>query len=709
MEERMSKENLIKKLILNMLISLICALSVSVIITGHLWEIRDIGRNIDNLRVWVFLNRSYLLFFLLFFIGLHFIVPIKKMYEWLFAKRWLVGILLLFFLTANRYHGDSISFYNEYIQPGMGDASSAPIFGRIRHIRTDEYIGTTPSVLASGYGETPYGQYNEVMRGTKTLNAITGVYAGYSTLAYAPWKLSYLILPKEYAFSFCWYAPIIMAFLISMELFYIISKNKKLLAVTGAFLVVGSSFYLWWAFPVYIISAQGTVVCLSYFFNNERFWQKILFGIGTALCFSNFVINLYPAWQVPFGYMFLAVGVWLLHENWDRIKKMSLNEWLIIIGAVCLVASFVLFHFYTIKDYVTTINETAYPGKRVDTGGFSLSKIFIYSQAPFYAYRDVGNASEAGVFFSLFPVPTIMALYCFIREKKKDWLTGGLLLAQLPMLIYVTVGLPEIIAKISLFANSITTRTIDVIGLIQIYFIIIILSRYHDIPKMHKMPALILGIITAGISIGVSIDKYPGYLINIQKILMFGVITGMSICLVIHLEKKIKTLFLYSLIGISLFTGVYVRPVMKGLAAIYSKPAAKEIEKICENDKGAKWIACGGGSALSSFSISCGAPTVNSLNIYPNMELWRKLDPQGEYEGVYNRYAHVDVYFTNEDTNFEILYPDAIRLNLSYKDIEKTEISYLILMGEPDLENEYVEFKEIYKENGLSIYHLSYS
>lgn len=64
-----------------------------------------------SLRIWVSLNRAFLLFFVLFFIGLHFILPVKKMYDRIFEKRWLVGILLLLFLTVNRYHGDSITYY----------------------------------------------------------------------------------------------------------------------------------------------------------------------------------------------------------------------------------------------------------------------------------------------------------------------------------------------------------------------------------------------------------------------------------------------------------------------------------------------------------------------------------------------------------------------------------------------------------------------
>lgn len=39
------------------------------------------------------------------------------------------------------------------------------------------------------------------------------------------------------------------------------------------------------------------------------------------------------------------------------------------------------------------------------------------------------------------------------------------------------------------------------------------------------------------------------------------------------------------LIAVSLFTGSYVRPVIKGFDAIYAKPVAREIQKIAADDK----------------------------------------------------------------------------------------------------------------------------
>lgn len=710
MKENNDWKEIAKKIGILCIISIFLSVGIATFFTGHLWDINNVKNNLENLRIWTTFNRVFIMFFGLVYIGMHFIISIKKMYIWMFEKRWILAIVLLLFMTINRYHGDSIGTYNYIVQPECVNEQSWPIFGETRTIRSDEFVVTTPAILASSYGENAYGKYNDIMRGNDTLNIINGVFVGFATLGYAPQELTYAVLPVEYAFSFCWWFPVIFTFLMTMELFYIITKKNKLLSVVGAVLIVFSSYYLWWGFPIQLLAAPGTVVCVYYFLQNKEWWKKILYGLGTAICFSMFVTNLYPAWQVPLGYMFLAIGIWLLHENWDKVKNLKKSDWVILGCSVLFMVSLIISYLYSISEYREIITQTAYPGERVDTGSFYIQKLFYYAQSPFYSYKDIGNPSEAGVYFSLFPIPTIMAAYCWLREKKKDWLTGCLLLVQIPMLIYVTVGFPEIIAKVLLLSYSTVARLSDVIGLLQIYFIIIVMSRYDKVKKMPLLVAIPLGGLTAFASVYFSNQSYPDYMAIYQKIIMFIVILGLCVGIMVGLKERAKKLLLFAFIGISFFTSIYIRPLMKGMDAIYSKPVAREIQRICEEDPEAKWMTEGIEFYLSGFSVACGASTVNSVNTYPNFELWKKLDPTSQYDEIYNRYAHVSIEFVDDETSFELLYPDHMEVNLSYKDIEKTEAEYLLVVGELNVneENSYVKFEKIYEEGNASIYHMIY-
>lgn len=657
----------------------------------------------------LFWYREIFLLLVFIFIGLHFLIPIKKMYRWMFKYRWYIGIGILLFLTLMRFHGDSIAFYHNTIQSGVGNEFSTPIFGVVRPIRSDEFVVGTPNLLASSQGGNLFSVYNDVLRGTDTLNLATGVYIGLPTLILAPWKLVYAILPVEFAFSFCWYAPLIFGFLMMMELFYIISKSK-LVSFVGSLLIIFSSWYLWWGFSVYFVNAPGVIVCLYYFTKESKLYKKVLLSIATALCFGSFIVNLYPAWQVPLGYMFLAIGIWLIHENWSSIKQFTKRDWLLLIGALILCFGLVANYFLSMSEYIEVINNTAYPGARFDSGSYNLNKLFYYIQSPFYAFKDIGNPSETGVFFSLFPIPTIAILWCWIKEEKKDWLTGGLLLVQIPMLIYATFGVPEIVAKITLLSYTTSFRIVDIIGLIQIFFIVILFSRYKNAERFHWIIAVSLSFGTAAIAAYYSWRDYPGYLNTIVMGVMILVIVGLSFVLMFKVNKQIQQAALIILAGISLFTGIYVRPISVGLSAIYAKPVAQEIMQITSNDKNTKWIAYGGGIETPAFAVACGAPTINSVNTYPNLSLWQKLDSDNQYNEIYNRYAHIKTVFTNNSTSFEIIQPDYITLNLSYEDIPKTGANYLFVNGELefDTSNGYVSLEKIYDEYGASIYKLVY-
>ena len=115
----------------------------------------------------------------------------------------------------------------------------------------------------------------------------------------------------------------------------------------------------------------------------------------------------------------MIIGIWTIWENLEKIKKLNKMEWIILICSIFIALSLIFSYLYMIRDYVEIINATVYPGKRSDTGTFALPKLFYYTQAPFYAYKDIGNASEVGVFFNLFPLPTILAFYIGLSKGKK--------------------------------------------------------------------------------------------------------------------------------------------------------------------------------------------------------------------------------------------------------------------------------------------------
>lgn len=694
-----------KKVLCVLLLSICISLLLTVIVPSNLWTLNS-GIQIGGLKI--LLYRAFILFFVVFFLSIHFVYPVKKIYDFMFKYRWYIGIIFLLFVTIFKINGDSMAYYTMTIQGDKVDAFAYPMFGKIRTIRSDEFLVNNPGIFASVMNNPSFEKYNSILRGTDTLNIISGVYKGLAMIAYQPWKLIFTILPLENAFSFYFYFVPVFAFLFCMELYYILSKNK-LVAFTGATLTIFSSYFLWWGFPNYLLSGTATLVFFYKFINEYNIKKQIVFGLLMALSFSVFVCNLYPAWQVPVGYVYLVIGIWMIKENFVQIKSQSKVQWFIFFGAIGICILLVLSYFISTKEYIQIINQTVYPGKRVEYGSNEIGKLLCYAQSLFFPIKDMYNNSESGVFFCLFPLSTLLSLYYSIKSKKKDLLSIILLIVEIPMIIYTTIGLPPIVAKLLLFTHSTSVRMIDILGFVQVILIVRLLSFYKDEKHIKPVVGCVIAFVFACESVLMCKFSFPDYLNKYQMILLFILIFYLSFYLMTNYKDKGFKKFAVLISVVSICSGICVRPISIGLSSVYAKPAAQEIQKIVLTDPKSKWLTIGG-IETPSFTVMCGAPTINFVNTYPNLKLWHTLDPEKKYEKIYNRYEHVQVLLTHEESSFELIQSDYITLNLSYKDIKKAKVKYVFTNGVCDIDfnNGYVKFDEVYDESGITIYKITY-
>lgn len=674
-----------------------------------IWELIKCVK--ENIKKKIWFDHFQLLFIAITFVLLHFVVDIKKLYNQIFEKRWIIMGIILLFLVVNRYHGDSISCYDYYIQSGVVSDYSYPIVGKERHIRSDEWNVDTPINLSTQFLDNPYGKYNNLVRGTNTLNSniLTMIYI------LNPVNVISIFIRftfgYEYAFSFGWYVIIFLTFLFQLELFLIISSRKKMLSICGTCMIVLSSHYLWWGFSSLILYSAVALVCSYYFFKSQSIGKRAVYAYGTALGTANFVLVLYPAWEVPLGFCSAIIFIWIVHECWNNIKKMTKAEWLILLSALVVCVAMIVQSMAAQREYMEAITNTIYPGKRVDYGEFSLSKLANYITGILFPYMEYDNPSEKGMYITLFPLPLFMTVYVWIKGNRKNWLINGLIVISMLLVCYTTVGLPSFIAKITLMTNSTARRAVDILGYIQIILFVAILSNLDINGRINRKYAIWFAALMSAIAVSFADYEMPNYMSGIYKIIIFAILVFIFYSCIANTDNKIYELGLISIILIAIVTSIYIRPIVKGLDAIYSKPVAKEIQKIVSEDRDTKWIACSNimvPYTPPQFALACGAPVINSVNKYPNMNLWEKLDPDKSDENVYNRYAHFAVNFTDNDTSVEEIHPDEICLNLSYKDIKKTEAGYVFSVYPLEVDNKYVTFEQLYSEYGSYIYKLQY-
>ena len=166
-------------------------------------------------------------------------------------------------------------------------------------------------------------------------------------------------------------------------------------------------------------------------------------------------------------------------------------------------------------------------------------------------------------------------------------------------------------------------------------------------------------------------------------------------------------MFLICVIFISFTAGALVNPVDYGTDVVLENNMVHEVESIVHQDPNAKWLVQ---DMPINYLTVVGAKTVNSVNVYPNLDEWHIID-NGENEDIYNRYAHIMVNFQNEsNTTFNLTSQDSFVVNFNVNDLEKLNISYILSPEDLDrLSNENVTFEKIYEQDIYKIYHIKYN
>jgi len=650
-------------------------------------------------------NRLLLLSIFFVFLMIHVIFDITKMYDWIFRRRLWLALALIFFMVINQYSFSSITMYNGIIQPNQGSEYVEPIFGATRAIRSDEWLVGTPMKLSAQY--TNYGEYNTVLRAEKTTNLSTsGLYLSYSALA-RPLDWGYFLFGAAYGLSLSWSAFLVITFLVSFELCLIMSKQRRLIALLGGALIAFSSYFLWWSFVSWIMTGQAALVLVYYFIHAKNKWTRAISGIGIAIFGAYFITALYPAWQVPAGYLYLGILVWMLYTDRKIIKRFDKLDWTLLVLTLAFLGSIVISYFMDTLAYMNSILSTVYPGNRVSYGGFSINKLFYYLQSLFYPVKDIGNPCEPAGFLSFYPIPTILVIYMLIKKKGKDLLSMILLGVSLLLTVYCVVELPPLLAKVLLLTYSMPSRLIDIVGFMQIYLLVVALSRFDGIKKMKPVYAWIAAVVSMEAAVYFCYSAYPSYLSLKELFIIANVFAVICFLLLTDIRPKLQNALLIGIICVTIISGLLVNPIVKGLDVIYSKPIAGEIATLVKNDPGAKWITLDN-IVDSGYLVACGAPTINSVNNIPNYALWEILDPQGKFNNSYNRYAHMIIKLTADPTTVTLDSADMITLSLSYKDMDKIKVKY-VFSRNPLADNASVDFEEEYADSGYYIYSAVYS
>lgn len=590
-----------------------------------------------------------------------------KVRQAVFKYRWLIGLAIILIGTAFKLHGSSIGMIAEMIT----GSDSSRLFGTPKLIRTDEYAVFTQMALSqvrSGFnwfsdiwGYSPSDMF--IIYGQPVRNLMT---------VFRPFSIGYLFLGAERGLSFYWISRIVVGFLVSFEFGRLLTGDKRKLSCAYGLMVICSPLIQWWfstnELVEMIICGQAAVLILDKYIRSERLYIKILLALSFMYCGGVYVLALYPAWMIPFFYVFLGCAIAVIIRNRDK-KFRPLDVLIILASGICLAACGAYIYSKS-GDTIKTVMGTLYPGSRTYEGGdiSFYHTLFRGWTSYIWGSKEAVNPCEDVCFISLFPLGLILSVIAFVKDKVRDKALVILNGISIFYILYLIVPHPSFIGRITFLSKSVDSRFVTAIGFVNLLILFRAMSLVRSAARY--LPIGIFFAIISGVISGLNV----GEKLSVFELAAVSVIAVLMTVAVFLTEKKYgENLLLTLCILLAVFGGIIVNPLERGLSNIYDAPAVKAISTVNKEDPGS-WIAIGK-REFSNIPAIMGADTISAIDTYPDKKLWEDMG-LSEDEETWNRYINKLVE-VGDETKAELLAPDFVKITLSPETLRDLKVKYI--------------------------------
>lgn len=639
----------------------------------------------------------------------------KKVLDYLIKFRYLIGLIVFVFIILMNWNGSSISQWDSRVSDRTKGATSSIVVGQSRAVRTDEWMVQTPFYMAqtkNGLKEfnsklTQDGQDMVISYNSPVKNL---------TIIGKPFNWGFLFLPSDRALSWYYALKVVGLFLLSFEFIMILTKRKRYLSLLGAFWITLSPGVQWWFFQhlgdlVYF--SLAILVSVFYFFASKKSWVQAAMALLFASSAIGFILVLYPAFQVMFAYFILAVLIGFFFEY--RGGKVKAKQVIMAIVALLLVGVVVFTFVQNAMPQLKLLMNTAYPGKRISTGGSGMPFSQTLAAMSYYLtnwklpYNDVTflNNCEMSSFLNFFPVILLASPKIFRKIRRENAVGFSIFVYCLVMLVWLFVPMPKFIAQITLLSYTIFMRSLAIYcfaGMIlSIWFIGYLMDHKDVINK--KFAAFLVAVLAAFYAWSIVNSPMDSYLTHYEFLFTVIAFAGLAALFLFRRYKTFMILMFCLIIG----AGATINPINKGTSAIYQKKLSQKIMAINKKHPNARWV---GEGDLYNFLPALGVNTFNGVAFVPIMKTWHKLDPKHTDNFTYNRYEHIHtVIVPQKKTSFATMQADSILVNLSIYDLHKFNIKYITGPGAiGSYHTRHMKLKKVYGQdsNGNFIFKVIY-
>ncbi len=362
----------------------------------------------------------------------------------------------------------------------------------------------------------------------------------FSSLGIKDW-----IFSVDKAFSPWWNIKFYSLLLISYELFFILTNKNKNMSFIGAVVVLFSGMIQWnFKNAEALILLELITVLAQKFFEYEKIYKKIIISI-VAIISSILLVFTYIPYAISFGYIFIALIIWILIKNKENILKNKLSN---IIGIITIIISIigVIIASFNLEGHAEI------PARYYRNG---ISYLFNYLYNILLPFNDVQEKAVLGSFISIFPIPMIVSLYyLFSKEKHAEFLLPITIVVVFET-IYCISGLPAVLENITLFSKTDISCVAPVVNFGNLLIIFYFLGNVKEkIVKFKNTIRISLAIVC----ILIFIERPIVFIANSYLYLFVA-----ELCLLVFLflnydDKKYRNVFLFFLCLLTLISGLTV-------------------------------------------------------------------------------------------------------------------------------------------------------
>ncbi len=361
-------------------------------------------------------------------------------------------------------------------------------------------------------------------------------------------ELKEWILNTESVLSLWWNIKFYGLLLVSYELFSLITDKNKVYSIVGT-IVVAFSGTVQWNFTKIdsLILGQLIIVLLDKLLKEDKKIKRVIYATGifasiVAYCFT------FEGYAIAFGYVFLALIIWVLIKNKELLKnKKTLTVVIstLVISIICAVITKIVFQVHHNDTITSEVKGIQY--------------LFTYLYNIVLPFKDLTINSLYGSFISIFPLPMLFALYYMYKNDDNVEFLLPITIVSILETVFCMSGFPEMLNKISLFSNVSLSRCIAAVNLANVYILFYTLKHIDN--KIFS--------ITSAIRISVVLMIVVGFISYPEKIAtrMYLNLFMIEICLLSFLysifhDKNYKNVLLFFLCLITLIGGITVNPII---------------------------------------------------------------------------------------------------------------------------------------------------